>query len=143
MRKKIQMTLAVAGLFSGLAITSAFAQTSDDKKMSDDKMSGEQMSGKKMSHQEMMDKMNKMSVDDKAAMFDKMSEKDKMSAMKMGGHDMGKMSHGEMMDMGKMSTQDKADMFDKMPMEKKMSMMKGGSMMHKGKKMDKGTMDKQ
>ena len=73
----------------------------------------------------MMDKMNSMSSDDKAAMFDKMSPKDQMSAMKMAGHDTGKMSHQEMMDsMGKMSAQDKAAMFDKMPMSKKMAMMK-------------------
>jgi hypothetical protein len=99
MYKRIQTGLAAAALLSGLAIMPAFAQTSDEKKMSDDKMPGEKMHGKKMSHQEMMDKMGKMTADDKAAMFDKMAEKDKMSAMKMGGHDMGKMSHTEMMDM--------------------------------------------
>lgn len=94
-----------------------------------------------------MDKMGTMSADDKATMFDQMTDKDKMSMMKMGGHDMGKMSHQESMDMmGKMSMQEKADMFDTMPMEKRMAMMKGGSMMRNGthdgskKKMDK--MDK-
>jgi hypothetical protein len=40
--------------------------------------------------------------------------------MKMGGHDMGKMSSSEKVDMmGKMSTREKADMFDKMPMQKR------------------------
>jgi len=52
-----------------------------------------------------------------------MSEKDKMSAAKMAGHDMSKMSHEDAMDMmSKMSTGDKAAIFDKMPSDKKMAM---------------------
>ena len=134
MRKRLQTILAAAGLLCALAINPAFAAPNQDGKMSDEKMSG-----KKMSHQEMMDKMDKMTGDDKAAMYDMMRTKDKMAAMKMAGHDMSKMSHQESMDMmAKMSTEDKAAAFDKMPMDKKMSMMQGGSMMHKGsKKMDK------
>jgi hypothetical protein len=51
-----------------------------------------------------------------------MSEKDKMSAAKMAGHDMSRMSHQEAMDMmSKMSTEDKAAIFDKMPSDKKMA----------------------
>jgi hypothetical protein len=85
-----------------------------------------------------------MSADEKAAMFDKMSAHDKMSAMKMAGHDTSKMSSTERTDMmGKMSAQEKADAFDKMPMEKKMSAMHNASMTPKGaKKMDTKKMDK-
>jgi hypothetical protein len=126
MRKRIGTALVAAGLFSGLAVIPAFAQ--DQSTMSDGKMAGG-----KVSHQQMMDKMNSMSADDKAAMFDKMAPKDQMSAMKMSGHDMGKMSHQEMMDsMSKMSAQDKAAAFDKMPTSKKMAAMKmsQGTMAH-------------
>ncbi|MGC2660217.1 MAG: hypothetical protein WA324_19840 [Bryobacteraceae bacterium] len=140
MHRRLQVALATAGLLGVLAAASVFAQTSDDKKMSDEKMSSDTMSGKKMSQKQMMDKMNAMSVDEKAAMFDKMSEKDKMSAMKMGGHDTGKMSHQETMDMmTKMSANDKAEMLDKMPMDKKMAMMRKDKKMTS---MDKDPMDK-
>lgn len=121
MSKRIRMILAVVGLLTA----SAIAQTTDSK------MAGKDTPGK-MTDQQMMDKMEKMSVDDKAAMFDKMSAHDKMSAMKMAGHDT-----------GKMSAQDKADAFDKMPMEKKMSAMHKATMTPKGaKKMDTKKMDK-
>ena len=143
MTTQIKNVLAMAGFFSALTVSAAFAQTAaiPADKMSDSKMSDSKMSGSKMSHhQMMMDKMNNMSAEDKAAMFDGMSAKNKMAAMKMSGHDASKMPASERMSMmGKMTSQEKADMFDKIPMEKKMSMMKGGSM-HKDKKMDK--MDK-
>jgi len=60
------MVLAAVGVLAALSIGSAFAQTSDSK------MAGKSMPGK-MTNQQMMDKMDKMSVDEKAAMFDKMT----------------------------------------------------------------------
>lgn len=127
MRTKMQTILVATGLLASLAMVPAFGQSSEHSKMS-----GGKMSGTKMSHEEMIAKLDKMSTDEKAALVDKMPAKDRMAAMKASGHDG-----------GKMSAQQKADMFDKMPMDKKMTMMMAqGSMMHKGKKMGKGTMDK-
>ena len=129
MHKQICTLFAAAALACTLTAGSGFAQATD-------KMADDHMSGKKMTHQAMMDKMNAMSNEDKAAMFDKMSEKDKMAAMKMAGHDMGKMHGNERMEhMSKMSVDDKAAAFDKMPMDKKMNLMKGDAMTHT--KMDK------
>ena len=124
MSKRIRMALAVVGVLAALSIGTAFAQT---KSMAN-----------KMMDQQMMDKVDKLPVDQKAAMFDKMTESDKMSAMKMAGHDMSKMSPTERTGMmGKMSAQEKADAFDKMPMEKRISVVHE-SMMGKGaKKMEK------
>ena len=132
MSKRIRMVLAAVGVVTAMAIGSALAQTSDSR------MAGKSMPGK-MTNQQMMDKMDKMSIEEKAAMFDKMTAHDKMSGMKMAGHDTSKMSSTERMDMmGKMSAKEKADAFDKMPMEKKMSIMHNGSTMPKGaKRMDK------
>jgi hypothetical protein len=76
MRRKTQLAVVTVGLLGGLGVSSAFAQSADDKTMSDDKMAGDKMPAK-MSHKQMMDKMNAMSAADKAAMFDKMSEQDK------------------------------------------------------------------
>ena len=91
-------------------------------------------SGKMSSHQ-MMDKMNHMSTAEKAAMFDKMTETEKMQAMKMAGHDMSKMSHQERMDMmSKMTEEQKADMFEKMPMDTKMATMRMSMKEHKAVK---------
>jgi hypothetical protein len=79
----------------------------------------------KMSSQQMMEKMNHMSTTEKAAMFDNMSNNEKMHAMNMAGHDMTKMSHKEKMDMmDKLTPGQKAEMFDKMPMDTKMSTMR-------------------
>jgi hypothetical protein len=132
MSKGIRIVLTAVGVLIALSLALAFAQTSDSK------MAGKSMPGK-MTDQQMMDKLDKMSTDEKAAMFDKMTAKDKMSAMKMAGHDTSKMSSTERLDMmGKMSAHEKADAFDKMPMEKKMSIMHHESTMHKDtKKMDK------
>lgn len=121
MLKQLQTSLLAVGLAIGLATIPAVAQD----KMADKKMSS-------------MDKMSSMTTDEKAAMFDKMSSKDKMAAMKMGGHDASKMSaaeHTAMMD--KMTAQEKADMFDKMPADKKMNMMKKGAKMKKDDAMAK------
>jgi hypothetical protein len=72
-----------------------------------------------------------MSKEEKAAMFDKMSDGDKMMATKMAGHDMSKMSAGDRMAMtDKMSADDKAMMYEKMAKGKHMD------------KMDKAAMDK-
>ena len=112
MFKRITTLAITIGMMGGLLAVSASAQATDEKS-----------SDSKMSHQQKMDKMHAMSADDKAAMFDHMSEKDKMSAAKMAGHDMSKMSHEDAMDMmSKMSTGDKAAIFDKMPSDKKMAM---------------------
>jgi Mg/Co/Ni transporter MgtE len=113
MFKRIATLAITIGMMGGLLAVSASAQTADDKS-----------SDSKMSQQQKMDKMHAMSAEDKAAMFDHMSEKDKMSAAKMAGHDMSKMSHADAMDtMSKMSAEDKAAIFDKMPSDKKMAMM--------------------
>ncbi len=70
----IRKSFSIAVLALGLACPSiTFAQSSDDK-MGKDKMSSKGMSDKKMSNQEMMDKMKMMSVEDKAAMYDKMAD---------------------------------------------------------------------
>ena len=131
MSKRIRMVLAGVGVLAALSIGTAFAQTSESK------MALKSMANKMMD-QQMMDKVDKLPVDQKAAMFDKMTESDKMSAMKMAGHDMSKMTPTERTGtMGKMSAQQKADAFDKMPMEKRVSVMQE-SMMGKGaKKMEK------
>jgi Mg/Co/Ni transporter MgtE len=113
MFKRIATLAITIGMVGGLLVVSASPQTTDEKS-----------SDSKMSHQQMMDKMKAMSAEDKAAMFDHMSEKEKMSAAKMAGHDMSKMSHEDAMAMmGKMSTEDKAAIFDKMPADKRMAMM--------------------
>jgi hypothetical protein len=73
----------------------------------------------------MMDKMNHMSTAEKAAMFDKMTNSQKMEAMKNAGHDMSKMSQHERTGMmSKLTPDQKGEMFDKMPMDTKMATMK-------------------
>ena len=109
--------LLIAGILSACVATVPLAMGQDDhSKMG---KTGK-MSGMKMSHDEAMEKMGKMTADDKAAMCDRMAAKDKRGAMK-DGHDI-----------SKMSTQEKADMFDKMPMDKQMSLMSGRSSSGKG-----------
>ncbi len=63
-------------------------------------------------------KMEKISTEEKAALVDKMPSKDRMAAMKMGGHDA-----------SKMSAQDKSDLFDNMSEDKRMKLMMGHGMM--------------
>jgi hypothetical protein len=110
---KIQTVLALTGITLGLAMTPAMAQDKMPDKM-----------GK-------MDKMDHMSKEEKAAMFNKMSDADKAKATKMAGHDMSKMSaHDRMAATDKMSVDDKAMMYDKMAAS------------HKMDKMDKAAMDK-
>ena len=123
MYQKIQMILASAGFILGLCAAPAMAQSSGDSKMPMSKMSDKD----KMAH--------KMSNEEKAAMFDKMSDADKMTATKMAGHDMSKMSeHDRMAKTDKMSVKDKAMLYDKM-MSNHMDKMDHGAM-------DKGAMDK-
>jgi hypothetical protein len=125
MSKQFQMAFMALAVLFGLTATTALAQS--DKTQAASKMSSKQM----------MDKMNHMSTDEKAAMFDKMTNSKKMEATKMAGHDMSKMSTTQRMDMmSKLSTQDKADMFDKMPMDTKMATMKM-AMKHGGEKAQK------
>jgi hypothetical protein len=125
MCKQVQVAFIAIALLFGLTATTALAQ------------SNETQAASKMSSKQMMDKMNHMSTDEKAGMFDKMTNSKKMEAMKMAGHDMSKMSTKERMDMmSKSSTQEKADMFDKMPMDTKMATMKM-AMKHGGEKAQK------
>jgi hypothetical protein len=125
MCKRLQMAFMAIALLLGLTATTALGQSNTTEAAS------------KMSSKQMMDKMSHMSTDEKAAMFDKMTNREKREAMKMAGHDMSKMSTKERMDtMSKLSTQDKADMFDKMPMDTKMATMKM-AMKHEGAKAQK------
>ena len=104
MNKKIQMALAMTGITLGLSVAPAMAQSDG-------------ASTSKMSQMPDKDKMamDKVSKEEKAAMFDKMSDKDKMTATKMAGHDMSKMSASDRMAMtDKMSVDDKAMMYQKM-----------------------------
>ena len=73
MRTRIETVLTLAAITLGLAI----AQSDSDSKMT--------TSGK-----DKMMTLDKMSKEEKAAMFDKMSETVKMMATKMAGHDMTK-----------------------------------------------------
>jgi hypothetical protein len=110
---KIQMAITFVALLCGVTASTARAQPNATS------------AATKMSNKQMMDKMNSMSTAEKAAMFDKMTTNDKMTATKMAGHDMTKMSHKEKMEtMNHLSTQEKADMFDKMPMDTKMGTMR-------------------
>jgi hypothetical protein len=113
MYKPIQRALKVIALLCGVTVGLLLAQTT-----------GTSAAGK-MSSQQMMEKMNHMSTAEKAAMFDNVSNSEKMHAMKMAGHDMSQMSHKEKMDMmDKLTSGQKAEMFDKMPMDTKMSTMR-------------------
>src|SRR5438874_13824762 len=107
MHKTIRTALAVAGITLGVAIAPAIAQSDGNSKM---KMSG-------MTDKNKMTTLGKMAKEEKADMFDRMSDANKMMATKMAGHDMSKMSAGERMAMaGKMSVDDKAMMYEKMDM---------------------------
>ena len=113
MGKQIERALRVIALLCGVTAGILLAQTT-----------GTNAAGK-MSSQQMMEKMNHMSTAEKAAMFDNMSNSEKMHAMNMAGHDMSKMSHKEKVDMmDKLTPGQKAEMFDKMPMDTKMSTMR-------------------
>jgi hypothetical protein len=115
MRKHIQTALMLIALLCSVTAFTALAQSSGTS------------AAAKMSDQEMMQKMDHMSTTEKAGMFDKMSHEDKMTAMKMAGHDMSKMSHEQKMEMmSDLTPQQKAGMFDKMPMDTKMATMKMG-----------------
>jgi hypothetical protein len=104
MSAKTRTCAIIAGLTLGLAITPAMAQTEKTEKT------------EKKTTTTKMDKMDNssMSVDEKAAAFDKMSDKKKTAAMKMAGHDMSKMTEGERISMmSRMTAQEKADAYDK------------------------------
>jgi hypothetical protein len=113
MLKQILITLTIIALFCGVTAATALAQANATN------------AAAKMSDQQMMDKMNHMSTAEKAAMFDKMTNSQKMEAMKNGGHDMSKMSQHERTDMmSKLTPDQKGEMFDKMPMDTKMATMR-------------------
>jgi hypothetical protein len=111
MRKRIEIILTVIALFCGIMVTGALAQTTN--------------SSSKMTNQQMMDKMSHMSTTEKSGMFDKMTNAEKMEAMKAEGHDTSKMSRQERAEtMSKLTPEQKADMFEKMPMDTKMATMR-------------------
>jgi hypothetical protein len=113
MRGQILMTLTAIALLCGLTAASILAQENGTN------------SAAKMSNQQMMDKMNHMSSAEKAGMFDKMTNGQKMEAMKMAGHDTSKMSRQERAQtMNKLAPEQKAEMFDKMPMDTRMATMR-------------------
>jgi hypothetical protein len=113
MYKQLQRVLPIIALLCGVMVSTAPAQTNATN------------SSSKLSNQQMMDRMNHMSTPEKAEMFDKMTNNEKMEAMKMAGHDMSKMSDKQRTDMmSKVTTEQKAEMFDKMPMDTKMATMR-------------------
>lgn len=128
-----QSKILLTGAMMLLATTTgtAFAQNPDENKTSKGKMQGHES---ERGHKGGMDKM---SVEDKAAMMDRMTTKEHIEFMKMTGHDMPNMTEKEHTDMmAKMSSQEKADAFDKLPMQKQKAMMRKSSKV-KGDKMDK------
>ena len=125
MRQRIHVTVItlIITLISGFTTATSRAQEN-----------GTNAADKMTSHQ-MMDKLTHMSSAEEAAMFDKMTESEKMHAMKMAGHDMSKMSHQESTEMmGKVAPEQKAAMFEKMPMDTKMATMKMAMKEHKATK---------
>lgn len=119
MHKRIQTVLVLTGTTLSLVVAPVLAQSDSSSKMM------------KMSDKNTKMGLDKMSKEEKAAMFEKMSDADKMMATKMAGHDMSKMDPKDRMAMmNKMSVDDKAKMYEKMAMG------------HHMDKMDKATMDK-
>jgi hypothetical protein len=104
------MTVTVLVLLYGGIVTGPLAQRDGTN------------SASKMSSQQMMDKLNHLSTKERAEMFDKMTDNNKMEAMKVAGHDMSKMSHQERMGMmNKLTLEQRAGMFDKMPLDTRMA----------------------
>jgi hypothetical protein len=102
MRTRILTVLTMAGITLSLAIVPVIAQSDSDSTM-------------KMSGTDMMMTLDKLSKEEKAALFDKMSDADKMMATKMAGHDMSDMSATDRMMMtDKLAVNDKAMMYEKM-----------------------------
>jgi hypothetical protein len=92
----------MAGITLSLAIVPVIAQSDSDSTM-------------KMSGKDMMMTLAKLSKEEKAALFDKTSDADKMMATKMAGHDMSDMSATyRMMMTDKLAVNDKAMMYEKM-----------------------------
>lgn len=131
MKKKIQTGLALAGIALGIAITPVLAHSANDSKVKASAMS---------SKAKMME-IDKMSTEDKAALFEKLSDSGKNAATKMAGHDMGKMSaHDRMAMTEKMSVEDKAMSYSKIAKSKHLD--KADRMAVDKAVMDKAAMDK-
>jgi hypothetical protein len=112
-RKQIQMNLTLIALLCGVIVMEALAQKNVTS------------SSHKMSSQQMMDKLTHMPTSEKTAMFDEMTNDNKMEAMRKAGHDISRMSHQESIQMmTKLTPEQKADMFDKMPMDTRMATMR-------------------
>jgi hypothetical protein len=129
MNKTIQNGIILTGITLGLAIAPMTAQSDGSSKMS------------KMGAKTTMMEVDKMSTEQKAALFDKLSDLDKNMATKMAGHDMSRMSSQERMAMTeKLSVDDKAMSYSKLAMSKHMD--KTDKMAMKKAAMDKAAMDK-
>ena len=129
MNKTIQNGIILTGIALGLAIAPAMAQSGDSSKMS------------RMNTKTTMTEVDKLSNQEKAALFDKLSDADKNMATKMAGHDMSKMSSQERMAMtDKLSVDDKAMSYSKLATSRHMD--KTDKMAMKQAAMDKASMDK-
>ena len=131
MNNVIQNRIIMTGITLGLAIAPAMAQS--------DAGSNTKMS--KMPAKSTMMEIDKMSNQEKAALFDKLSDADKNAATRMAGHDMSKMSSQDRMAMtDKLSVDDKAMSYSKLAMSKHMD--KTDKMAMEKAAMDKVAMDK-
>jgi hypothetical protein len=129
MNKTIQNGIILTGITLGLAIAPMTAQSDGSSKMS------------KMAVKTTMMEIDKMSNQEKAGLFDKLSDADKNMATKMAGHDMSKMeSHERMAMTDKLSVDDKAMSYSKLAMSKHMD--KTDKMAMEKAAMDKVAMDK-
>ena len=129
MNKTIQNGIILTGITLGLAIAPMTAQSDSNSKMS------------KMATKTAMMEIDKMSNEEKAALFDKLSDADKNTATKMAGHDMSKMKSQERMAMtDKLPVDDKAMSYSKLAMSKHMD--KTDKMAMEKAATDKAAMDK-
>ena len=97
---RIKDSAMLAGLGLALSLSPNIAAQTDPSMKKTDKMSK-------------ADKMD-MSTDDKAMAFDKMTDKQKMAALKMSGHDMSTTPEADRPTaLSKLTNQDKADAYDK------------------------------
>ena len=129
MNKTIQNGIILTGVTLGLALAPMMAQSDGSSKMS------------KIAPKTTMMEIDKMSNQEKAALFDRLSDADKNMATKMAGHDMSRMSSQERMAMtDKLSVDDKAMSYSKLVMSKHMD--KDDKMAMEKAAMDKAAMDK-
>jgi len=129
MNKTIQNSIILTGIALGLAIAPVMAQSGDSSRMS------------KITPKSTMIEIDKLSNQEKAALFDKLSDADKNTATKMAGHDISKMGSQERMAMtDKLSVDDKAMSYSKLAMSNHMD--KTDKMAMEKAAMNKAAMDK-